>query len=246
MTQPNEIVTTQETQERDYCSSCKTFSVLPNHCDQCGDKLVARPAEAQETRELEPQVLEVGVRICADCLNLKGEMCHNAACVFCRRTMAEVGDYLDALLIAPVVDGERIFLPVNSAPSTTEQPLYPLRSEPPSLKEIAVRELVDQWVRRWDINRFDSAEEIYDLIERITASDMGQNPAPTTEQVIRLDHALRLALSRAQVDRMMELQRQGFAGTIYEAWERGLMPEEYRPAWELLQPKAETEGEQNR
>jgi hypothetical protein len=72
------------------------------------------------------------------------------------------------------------------------------------------------------------------------------NTRADTEQVIRLDHALRLALSRAQVDRMMELQRQGFTGTIYEAWERGLMPEEYRPAWELLQPKAETELEQEK
>ena len=53
-----------------------------------------------------------------------------------------------------------------------------------------------------------------------------------------LDHALRLVLSRAQVDRMMELQRQGFTGTIYEAWDKGLMPEEYRPAWELLKQPA--------
>jgi hypothetical protein len=49
-----------------------------------------------------------------------------------------------------------------------------------------------------------------------------------------LDRALRLALSRAQVDRMLELQRQGFTGTIYEAWDRGFMPEEYKPAWELF------------
>lgn len=58
-------------------------------------------------------ITEVGIRICEDCLRLKGEMCHNAECVFCRRTMAEVGEYLDALLIAPLVDGERIWLPIN-------------------------------------------------------------------------------------------------------------------------------------
>lgn len=58
------------------------------------------------------------VRICDDCFNLRGEMCHEPGCVFCRRTMAEVGDYLDALLIRPVVDGERI-----TADEGTEQPI---------------------------------------------------------------------------------------------------------------------------
>ena len=58
------------------------------------------------------------VRICDDCFNLRGEMCHEPACVFCRRTMAEVGAYLDALLIRPVVDGERI-----TADEGTEQPM---------------------------------------------------------------------------------------------------------------------------
>jgi hypothetical protein len=65
-------------------------------------------------QETGPSTIEVGVRICEDCLRLKGETCNNAECVFCRRTMAEVGHYLDVLLIAPVIDGERIFLPVNS------------------------------------------------------------------------------------------------------------------------------------
>jgi len=50
------------------------------------------------------------VRICDDCMALKGEMCHEPGCAFCRRTMEEVGEYLDAMLIRPIVDGERIDL----------------------------------------------------------------------------------------------------------------------------------------
>lgn len=50
---------------------------------------------------------EYPVRICDDCYALKGEMCHVPECVFCRRTMAEVGDVLNILQIRPVIDGER-------------------------------------------------------------------------------------------------------------------------------------------
>ena len=58
------------------------------------------------------------IRICDDCFHLRGEMCHEPGCVFCRRTMIEVGEYLDALLIRPVVDGERL-----TADEGTEQPV---------------------------------------------------------------------------------------------------------------------------
>jgi len=47
------------------------------------------------------------IRICDDCIRLKGQMCHVPECVFCRRTMEEVGEYLDVLLIRPIVDGKR-------------------------------------------------------------------------------------------------------------------------------------------
>jgi hypothetical protein len=47
------------------------------------------------------------VYICNDCYALNGEMCHEPDCAFCRRTMTEVGEALDMLLIRPVVDGER-------------------------------------------------------------------------------------------------------------------------------------------
>lgn len=47
------------------------------------------------------------IQICNDCYELKGEMCHTAECIFCRCTMKEVGEYLDILLIRPVIDGKR-------------------------------------------------------------------------------------------------------------------------------------------
>jgi hypothetical protein len=60
------------------------------------------------------------IYICNDCYLLKGEMCHEPDCVFCRRTMDEVGDALDMLHIRPVVDSERFDLhPVD--PAATEE-----------------------------------------------------------------------------------------------------------------------------
>jgi hypothetical protein len=53
-------------------------------------------------------VRRFSILICEQCLNLEGEMCHNAYCTFCRRMMAEVGEYLDILHIRPVIDGERL------------------------------------------------------------------------------------------------------------------------------------------
>lgn len=53
---------------------------------------------------------EYKITICNDCINLKGKMCNNPCCVFIRRTMDEVKEYLDMLLIAPVIDGKREIL----------------------------------------------------------------------------------------------------------------------------------------
>ena len=60
-------------------------------------------------------VFEYTIRICNACMDLRGEMCHTPECVFCRRTMKEVGRYLDALLIRPVIDGERLPPPKPAA-----------------------------------------------------------------------------------------------------------------------------------
>ena len=50
------------------------------------------------------------IDVCEDCIHLKGEMCHTPECVFIRCTMDEVKQYLNMLLIAPIVDGERIYI----------------------------------------------------------------------------------------------------------------------------------------
>ncbi len=50
------------------------------------------------------------IHICDACYELRGEMCHEPNCVFVCRTMAEVGELLDVLMIRPVVDGERLRL----------------------------------------------------------------------------------------------------------------------------------------
>ncbi len=65
------------------------------------------------------------IPVCDDCLNLKGEMCHTPECGFCRRTMAEVSELLNTLLIRPIVDGRQ--LPVIGA--LTESEVAALRAE---------------------------------------------------------------------------------------------------------------------
>ena len=48
------------------------------------------------------------VSICDQCIALEGESCNNPGCRFCRRSMPEVGEYLDVLLIRPIVNGQRL------------------------------------------------------------------------------------------------------------------------------------------
>ena len=60
------------------------------------------PPVGSQTTE---QIREFKVYICDDCLHLRGEMCHEPGCRFCRRTMAEVAEYLDVLLIRPIING---------------------------------------------------------------------------------------------------------------------------------------------
>ena len=63
------------------------------------------PTGASPQAETSANVRAVTVHICDDCLHLRGEMCHEPNCRFCRRTMVEVADYLDVLLIRPIIDG---------------------------------------------------------------------------------------------------------------------------------------------
>lgn len=47
------------------------------------------------------------VDICDPCMRLEGEMCDTPGCIFCWCTMAEVSEYLNRMLIRPIVDGEQ-------------------------------------------------------------------------------------------------------------------------------------------
>lgn len=64
---------------------------------------------AVEEGQQQEQVRSYSVRICDQCIRLEGEMCHNPECVFCRRTMAEVREYLDATFVRPTANGEHVF-----------------------------------------------------------------------------------------------------------------------------------------
>lgn len=62
-----------------------------------------------------PTVHDVVVRVCQDCIDLKGQECHVPECVFCFRGMGEVKHLLDRMLICPVIDNERFVLAGNAA-----------------------------------------------------------------------------------------------------------------------------------
>jgi hypothetical protein len=79
----------------------------------------------------------IAIRICNACYELKGEMCHEPECVFCRRTMAEVGEVLDLLLIRPVVDGERL-------------DLHPIAKPIESSVLVAEHAIKDAFIAGWD------------------------------------------------------------------------------------------------
>lgn len=82
----------------------------------------------------------------------------------------------------------------------------------------------------------DNLKQRYDTVIKRLRGEQELNAADDDdEKITELRQVLRLVLSRAQVDRMMELQRQGFTGTIHKARERGLMPREFEPALELLE-----------
>ena len=85
------------------------------------------PTGASPQAETSANVRAVTVHICDDCLHLRGEMCHEPNCRFCRRTMVEVADYLDVLLIRPRIDGVSVLIDEGShLPS----PVSPVEPEP--------------------------------------------------------------------------------------------------------------------
>lgn len=62
---------------------------------------------------------QITIRVCQDCIELKGQECHEPECVFCFRGMEEVRVLLDKVLICPIVDGERLILWGATIPTAT-------------------------------------------------------------------------------------------------------------------------------
>lgn len=56
----------------------------------------------------EPKTRRYPITICDDCIHLKGQMCRTPECVFCWRSVPEIAEWLNVLLIRPVIDGERL------------------------------------------------------------------------------------------------------------------------------------------
>ena len=96
------------------------------------DALKATPASPQA--ETSANVRAVTVHICEDCLNLRGEMCNEPCCRFCRRTMAEVAEYLDVLLIRPRIDGVSVLVD-EGTPLPPVSPVEPTGAKRHSLTD---------------------------------------------------------------------------------------------------------------
>lgn len=58
--------------------------------------------------EMKRVVKTYSINICDQCIRLEGECCNNPLCVFCRRSIKEVGQILNDTMIRPIVDGERV------------------------------------------------------------------------------------------------------------------------------------------
>ena len=66
------------------------------------------------------------IRICDSCYLLEGNECRTPECVFYNRNIIDITEYLDALLIRPVVDGERLDLyPARRNMKRPAAPTYP-------------------------------------------------------------------------------------------------------------------------
>jgi hypothetical protein len=54
----------------------------------------------------EVQVRRYQVDICDPCMKLEGSECHTPGCIFWLCTMGEVQEYLNRMLLRPLIDGE--------------------------------------------------------------------------------------------------------------------------------------------
>ena len=118
-----------------WCSCAPEGTPLCRPCaklqEAIADALLAvepPPSGASPQAETSAHVRALTVHICEDCLNLRGEMCNEPGCRFCRRTMAEVAEYLDVLLIRPRIDGVSVLVDEGTALPTSVSPVEP---EPP-------------------------------------------------------------------------------------------------------------------
>lgn len=111
------------------CDSCRA---LAEKITEAIDAAASLPPDASpQTGEVSPNVRALTVHICEDCLNLRGEMCNEPGCRFCRRTMAEVAEYLDALLIRPRIDGVSVLIDEGTPLPSPVSPVEPTPAEEP-------------------------------------------------------------------------------------------------------------------
>lgn len=54
------------------------------------------------------RVLRYMVSICQPCIELQEQECHTPGCVFWMCDMGEVSEYLNRLMIRPIIDGKQI------------------------------------------------------------------------------------------------------------------------------------------
>lgn len=79
--------------------------------------------------EVEPKVHDCIVRICQDCIDLRGQECHVPECVFCFKGMDEAKWLLDKMMICPIIDGERYILVGDAVEAEALVSPYPLTPE---------------------------------------------------------------------------------------------------------------------
>lgn len=90
----------------------------------------------------EETVHDYVVSICDQCIRLEGKACNNPRCRFYLWIMAEIGNYLDALLIRPIVDGKRFDVEYAASMRVENSAAYALGQQ--SQKESAARFLEDE------------------------------------------------------------------------------------------------------
>lgn len=138
---------------------------------------------------LEPNVHALTVLVCQDCIDLKGEMCNNPQCVFCRRTMVEVQRYLDVMLLCPIVDGKRLILVGDAATNEDARAAVagPRSLTPDEERDVeVVFDLVSKAGRDAD-GRRKLTDAICDYIASVRAATSSPAPAESESPILAFD-----------------------------------------------------------